>query len=76
MHAEIHTFPCEGGEILRVQLVRLQSWQQLEFLAPLPSENAFESFDRVYRQFLIPGCPWIFGNVVLFRLPEDFWRRD
>ena len=71
MHAEIHTFPCEGGEILRVQLVRLQSWQQLEFLAPLPSENAFESFDRVYRQFLIPGCPWIFGNVVLFRLPEE-----
>ena len=30
-----------------------------------------ERFERIYRKFLIPGCPWIFGNTVLFSLPED-----
>ena len=30
-----------------------------------------DSFERIYRKFLIPGCPWIFGDTVLFSLPED-----
>lgn len=70
MRSEIHTFPCGEGELLRVQLVRLPDWDALDFLQPPVSAPVFESFDRVYRQFLVPGCPWIFGTVVLFRLPD------
>lgn len=71
MQNEIREFPCENGELLRVQLVRPESWEQLDFLRPCATPPVFESFDRVYRKFLIPGCPWVFGSVVLFRLPEE-----
>ena len=71
MFSEIREFACGGGEILRVQLVRPESWEMLDFLQPPCSGPVFESFERVYSKFLIPGCPWIFGSVVLFRLPED-----
>ena len=71
MHSEIHTFPCGEKELLRVQLVRLPDWEQLDFLQPKTSAPVFESFDRVYRQFLIPARPEIFGQVILFRLPEE-----
>lgn len=71
MQTELHTFPCGENELLRVQLVRLQSWEQLDFLQPETSAPVFDSFDRVYRQFLIPARPEIFGQVILFRLPEE-----
>mgnify|MGYP006923364264 CR=1 FL=1 len=41
MHAEIHTFPCENGEVLRVQLVRLPDWKSLDFLQPKTSAPVF-----------------------------------
>lgn len=39
------------------------------------AHETLESFERIYRKFLIPGCPWIFGNVILFCLPEDMRER-
>ncbi len=71
MQSEIRTFSYPNGEIQRVQIVRWIDWRQLDFLQPQPSDNALESFERIYRKFLVPGCPWIFGNLVLFRLPTD-----
>lgn len=69
MTSEIRIFPRENGEIQRVQLVRPESWSELEFFRPVPSESAFDSFFRIYRQFLVPAAPWVFGNIVMFRLP-------
>lgn len=37
--------------------------------------ETLQSFERIYRKFLVPGCPWIFGNAVLFCLPEDMRDR-
>ena len=54
-----------------MQTLRLDDWQQLEFFQPEPSDRAIGCFERIYRQFLVPACPWLFGNMVMFRLPED-----
>lgn len=69
MNSEIRIFPRACGEIQRVQLVRTESWSELEFLRPVPSDASFDSFYRIYRQFLVPAAPWVFGNIVMFRLP-------
>ena len=37
--------------------------------------ETLQSFERIYRKLLIPACPWIFGNTVLFCLPEDMRER-
>lgn len=71
MISEFRTFPRENGEIQRVQLVRFEDWTQLDFLKPNPSDRAFDCFYRIYKQYLIPAAPWVFGNLVMFRLPGD-----
>lgn len=71
MHSEIKEYSYPDGEIQRVQLVRLEDWSQLEFLRPNDAETALACFSRIYRQYLVPACPWIFGNLVMFQLPED-----
>lgn len=71
MKSEIQVFPGPGEEHQRVHLVRLENWSELEFLRPAPSEKAFDCFYKIYKQYLIPAAPWVFGNLVLFRLPRD-----
>ncbi|MBQ7860118.1 MAG: phosphodiester glycosidase family protein [Faecalibacterium sp.] len=71
MQSEVKVFSYPGGEIQRVQLVRWNDWQQLEFLRPAPAVDAFASFCHIYKTFLVPACPWVFGQLVLFRLPDD-----
>lgn len=70
MNSEIMTFSYPGGEVQRVQVVRPDSWDDLEFLRPDPSESAFDGFCRIYEEHLIPAAPYAFGNIVMFRLPE------
>lgn len=70
MMSQIHTFTRQQGEIQRVQLVRLDSWEQLEAFSPTPSASALQCFGDIYQSYLIPACPWVFGNLVMFRLPE------
>lgn len=70
MHSEVKVFPRSNGEIQRVHLVRFDDWSQLDFFSPAPSAKALDCFSSIYRQYLIPACPWIFGSLVLFRLPQ------
>lgn len=71
MRSETKVYTYPNGEIQRVQLVRLDDWTELEFLRPTYDPAAFEGFCRVYREYLVPACPWIFGNMVLFHIPDD-----
>ena len=71
MTSEIRIFPRENGEIQRVQILRPRDWSELNFLRPVPYEGAIDRFYRIYRQFLVPAAPWVFGNIVMFRLPAD-----
>lgn len=70
MEATVKTYPCPDGQIQRVHLVRPDSWEALEFLSMEPDPGALDCFAKIYRQFLVPACPWLFGHMVMFRLPE------
>ena len=71
MKSEIKIFPYDNGEIQRVHLVRPECWSEIELLQPVWSEKSVDCFYKIYKQFLVPAAPWVFGNIVLFRLPED-----
>ena len=71
MKSEIKCYSYPDGEIQRVQIVRPDSWSALQFWKLPYGEPALECFWDIYRLYLVPACPWIFGNLVLFRLPED-----
>lgn len=71
MQSQIEVLSYPGGEIQRVQLVRLDDWSELDFLHLRYDEPALDCFANIYRQYLVPACPWLFGSMVMFRLPED-----
>ena len=71
MENQIKVFTYPDGNIQRVQLVRPDRWEQLEFWKLSYEEPALKCFADIYRQYLVPACPWLFGNMVMFRLPED-----
>lgn len=71
MESQIKTISYPNGEMQRVHLVRPDSWNDVDFLNLRYQEPAMECFHRVYRQFLVPACPWLFGQMVMFCLPED-----
>lgn len=71
MQSKIRTFSYPNGEIQRVHVVQPESWKDLDFLNLSYQVPALDCFCRVYRQFLVPECPWLFGQMVMFCLPED-----
>lgn len=71
MESQIKTFSYPNGDMQRVQAVRLDSWNELHFLELSGSERTLDRFSGIYRDFLVPAAPWIFGNMIMFRLPED-----
>lgn len=68
---EIKTYPRENGQIQRVQVVRWNDWSKLDFLHLKENPAALKCFRDIYANYLVPGCPWVFGNMVLFQLPKD-----
>lgn len=71
MDTQERIFHYPNGEIQRVQLVRQESWSNLDFLPLSYGDGALECFAHIYRKFLVPAQPWLFGNMVMFRIPDD-----
>ncbi len=71
MDSRIKTYSYPDGTIQRVQRVCLDSWESLGFLALSGGDGMLDCLANIYRQYLIPACPWLFGNLVLFSLPEE-----
>lgn len=71
MRSEIKTYRWPDGNIQRVQTVSWEDWKALDFFVPAPAPEALDCFAHIYRNFLVPGAPWMFGNLVMFRLPEQ-----
>lgn len=71
MESAVRTFQYENGECQRVQAVTLDRWEQLRPLLPPATPEALDRFADIYRLYLIPACPWLFGSLVLFRLPPE-----
>lgn len=71
MNSEVKIYEYPSGEIQRVQMVRWEDWSQLDFLHLDYNDAALGCFYDIYRNYLVPACPWIFGRMVMFHLPED-----
>lgn len=70
METQIRVFTYPNGEIQKVQTVRPDSWEQLAFLPMQYQDGALECFAHIYRKFLVPAQPWVFGNMVMFHIPD------
>ena len=71
MNSEIKVYSYPNGEIQRVQVVRWDDWSQLDFLRPSYSSASLDCFSHIYKNFLVPACPWIFGQMVMVQMPEN-----
>ena len=71
MKTEIRTFAHENGAIQKVQVVKLDCWEELSFFTPAYSQEAFERFCDIYREQLLPKFPYLFSEIVMFCLSED-----
>ncbi|MBO7252281.1 MAG: phosphodiester glycosidase family protein [Oscillospiraceae bacterium] len=71
MDSFIKQYTYADGAIQKVHLVRPDRWEDLSFFQPPEADNTLTCFSDIYRNFLVPACPWLFGNMVMFRLPED-----
>lgn len=71
MNSEIKVYSYLNGEIQRVQVVRWNDWSQLDFLHLNYNDAALDCFCDIYQNYLVPACPWIFGRMIMFHLPED-----
>lgn len=71
MKTEIKTYHYPGGEIQRVQVVRWDDWSKLDFLHLEHNPAALECFRDIFKNYLVPGCPWVFGKMILFQMPEE-----
>ena len=71
MRSEIKQYTYPGGDIQRVQLVCPDSWEDLAFLRLPYAQESLTCFSDIYRNFLVPACPWLFGDMVMFHIPED-----
>ena len=70
MRSEVRTFSYPDGTVQRVQLVRPERWEDMDLLEPPFAPESIGCFSHIYRKFLVPGCPWLFGRMILFWLPE------
>ena len=71
MRSEVKTYAYPDGNIQRVQTISWEDWSGLDFLSPTPTDDALDCFAHIYRNFLVPQAPWMFGHLVMFRLPEN-----
>ncbi len=74
LRSELLTEHLPNGEVQRTQLVRFDDWSALRFLRGSSDPGALAGAARIYRRFLVPACPWIFGQMLLFSLPEGDTR--
>lgn len=70
MESDIRIYREPDGSLQRVQRVCLDHWEELNFLPLQGAQGAVDCFAEIYRKFLVPACPWLFGNMVLFQLAE------
>ena len=71
MLSEIKTYTYPNGDIQRVQVVRWENWESLDFLEMPYASQSLTCFSNIYRNFLVPAAPWMFGNMILFHIPAD-----
>lgn len=72
----IKTYQYDNGEIQRVQVITCDSFDNLQFFKPKGSQRAFEKIVDLYKNFIVPKCPWVFKKMVLFKAEDDMSPKD
>lgn len=68
--SEVKTLINEKNEKQRVQCVRFDGFEDLDFFRPAPNPEAFLRLCAMYRNLIVPKFPLAFGRMVLMRMPE------
>ena len=71
IESRIDTVRYENGEIQRYQVVTGFAWNDLEFVQPPFSKEAFDELSRMYKMFVIPKHHAFYGALVAFHVPDD-----
>ncbi len=70
VESAIHTFTYGNGDIQKVQCVKADSFEQLDFFSPSYDEESFFRLCCLYRDYIIHKYIHLMGTVILFHLPE------
>ena len=71
IESRIDTVRYENGEIQRYQVVTGFAWNDLDFVQPPFSKEAFDELSRMYKMFVIPKHHAFYGALVAFHVPDD-----
>ncbi|MBQ6559846.1 MAG: phosphodiester glycosidase family protein [Erysipelotrichaceae bacterium] len=71
MNSEIHHLTLSDSSHLKVQSVHLDRFDDLRFLKPVSDPQAFHKLCDLYRDYIIPKYPLVFGTLIHFYAPED-----
>lgn len=69
---EIREFRYANGDLQKVQVVRFDSFSEMDFLRPDYDPEGFDRLASLYEDFIIKRYAFVFGNLILFRLPEGY----
>ena len=70
MKSYIFEYKREDNEIQKVQVVCLDSFDDLDFFKPEISKEALKHVAFIYRDFFIKKAPLLFGKLYVFHVPE------
>ena len=68
--SRIDTVRYENGEIQRFQVVSGFAWNDLEFVQPPFSKEAFGEMCRIYGKFVVPKNAFLYGIFLMFHVPD------
>ncbi|MBQ4254092.1 MAG: phosphodiester glycosidase family protein [Erysipelotrichaceae bacterium] len=71
IESEIRKITYRNNEIQLVQIVKADSFDQLEFFAPVNTPLAFKRLTDLYRDFIVARFPWFYARMVFFCIPDD-----
>lgn len=72
MNSEIKTYKYDDGEIQRVQIVTLDSFDELNFFYPKYSCEALSHLAQLYKEFFVSKYPLLFGKMFIYHIPDDY----
>ena len=73
IQSEIRTFKHEDGTFVKAQKVTWDSWKDLQFYHPSYNKAGFDRLAALYRDYTVPKYRKVFGQVILYTLPEG-WK--
>ncbi len=72
MKSEIREYKYDNNELQRVQMVTLDNWEDLNFFSPSTSKEALQHLASIYQDFFVKAAPIVFGEMLVFHIPEDY----